>query len=107
MPSTIQLVALHAVPGEDLVTLSAPSMGDGPSAGGTCASDCEIRQLESAQLPRICDVADPKVDVLFVSPVPLSEEVERYWNLVLAQVGGTSQCHHDLSRGVWTLLCML
>lgn len=77
---------LHADSRDEPVTLSAPTMPDGPPSGGTCANDCENRHVECAQLPRICDVADPKVDVLFVSPVPLSEEVERYWNLVLAQV---------------------
>lgn len=79
-------VPCHAAGTEDPVSLSAPTAPDGPTSGGTCASDCETRHIECAQLPRICDVADPKVDVLFVSPVPLPEEVERYWNLVLAQV---------------------
>jgi hypothetical protein len=78
------------------VSVSASDSTDSQSAAVAGATYCEVRQLESAQLPRICDVADPKIDVLFVSPMPLSEEVERYWNCVLSQVctvfHATHQC---------------
>ncbi|XP_052701435.1 IQ domain-containing protein H-like isoform X2 [Crassostrea angulata] len=40
-----------------------------------------IRQ--NTQMARLCDIRDPNVDVIFVSPVPLSEETLQYYSKLL------------------------
>ncbi|XP_069138728.1 IQ domain-containing protein H-like isoform X4 [Argopecten irradians] len=40
-----------------------------------------IRQ--NTQMARICDIRDPNVDVIFISPVPLSEETLQYYSKLL------------------------
>ena len=42
---------------------------------------------QNAQLSRLCDLADPDVEVIYVSPFPLSDEVEGYYAKLL-EVGG-------------------
>ena len=39
------------------------------------------------QLSRICDIADPLVDVVYVSPFPVSDDLRQYYMKVL-QIGG-------------------
>lgn len=61
--------------------------------GSPCASDGtgrplpSVRALETAQLPRVCDAADPLTDVVFVVSKPLPMEVEEYWRRML-EAGG-------------------
>lgn len=43
--------------------------------------DFGIRQ--NTQMARLCDIRDPNVDVIFVSPVPLSEETLQYYSKLL------------------------
>ncbi|KAJ8304824.1 hypothetical protein KUTeg_018407 [Tegillarca granosa] len=40
-----------------------------------------IRQ--NTQMARLCDIRDPNVDVIFISPVPLSEETRQYYSKLL------------------------
>ncbi|XP_052805677.1 IQ domain-containing protein H-like isoform X2 [Mya arenaria] len=43
--------------------------------------DFGIRQ--NTQMARLCDIRDPNVDVIFISPVPLSEETLQYYSKLL------------------------
>ncbi|XP_053405574.1 IQ domain-containing protein H-like isoform X3 [Mercenaria mercenaria] len=43
--------------------------------------DFGIRQ--NTQMSRLCDIRDPNVDVIFISPVPLSEETLQYYSKLL------------------------
>eukprot|EP00892_Ulva_mutabilis_P001955 jgi/Ulvmu1/11760/UM008_0174.1 len=71
--------------------------GVAPSAtvadGSTAALDGaqrplpSMRALETAQLPRLCDVADPLTDVVFVVAKPLPADVHDYWARLL-EAGG-------------------
>lgn len=42
---------------------------------------------ENGQMSRLCDIADPDVEVVYVSPFPLSEDLLHYYNKMLT-VGG-------------------
>ncbi|PVD19960.1 hypothetical protein C0Q70_20454 [Pomacea canaliculata] len=44
-------------------------------------SDFGVRQ--NTQMARLCDIQDPNVDVIFVSPVPLSDETLQYYSKLL------------------------
>jgi hypothetical protein len=50
--------------------------------------DLELRQ--NAQLPRLCDVRHPNVDVLYVAPFALNEDVTQYFSKVL-EIGGVGE----------------
>ncbi|XP_032804347.2 IQ domain-containing protein H isoform X1 [Petromyzon marinus] len=39
--------------------------------------------LQNLQMGRLCDIKDPNVDVIYVSPVPLSDEVLHYYERLL------------------------
>lgn len=61
-----------------------------PSLSFTCAQRESIHNFttrENGQFARLCAVADPLVDVVYVSPVPVSDEVRSYY-LKLLDVGG-------------------
>ena len=49
--------------------------------------DLEVRQ--NGQLPRLCDVRLPNVDVCYVSPFALNEDVSQYFSKVL-EIGGVA-----------------
>jgi len=38
---------------------------------------------EAAQLTRLCDLAEPRVEVVLVLPYPPDEDVFNYWNKIL------------------------
>jgi hypothetical protein len=80
------VIHLPSLPGSSSPARLA-SLRSGAASATHCASDCSATQLEAAQLPRICDVADSRVDVLFVAPSPLSDEVRGYWRQLLHQGG--------------------
>ena len=42
---------------------------------------------QNAQLPRLCDVRIPDVDVVYVAPFALNEDVSHYFSKVL-EIGG-------------------
>jgi hypothetical protein len=42
---------------------------------------------QNSQLSRLCDLADPDVEIIYVSPFPLSDEIEGYYAKLL-EVGG-------------------
>lgn len=48
----------------------------------------DVRQ--NAQMPRLCDVRDPNVEIVYVAPFPLNEETLSYFQKVL-QIGGVQQ----------------
>jgi len=48
----------------------------------------DVRQ--NCQLPRLCDVKEAGVDVLYVAPFPLNEDVTHYFSKVL-EIGGVSE----------------
>ena len=49
--------------------------------------DLEVRQ--NAQLPRLCDVRLPNVDVVYVAPFALNEDISHYFSKVL-EIGGVT-----------------
>ena len=58
--------------------------------------DLEVRQ--NGQLPRLCDVRLPNVDVVYVAPFALNEDVSQYFSkvrdaLLIPSLGDT---WHDL-----------
>ena len=58
---------------------------------------------EAAQLARLCDLAEPLVEVLLLLPHPPDSDVMAYWDKILqASVGGRGRCEE-----VWTLVEML
>jgi len=48
----------------------------------------EVRQ--STQIPRLCDLRKPNVDVLYVAPFPLHDDVAQYFAKVL-EIGGVEE----------------
>ncbi|XP_076101914.1 IQ domain-containing protein H-like isoform X2 [Mytilus galloprovincialis] len=44
-------------------------------------NDFAIRQ--NTQMARLCDIRDPNVDVIYVSPVPIHDETEQYYSKLL------------------------
>jgi len=50
----------------------------------------DVRQ--NAQLPRLCDVKEAGVDVVYVAPFPLNEDVTHYFSKVL-EIGGVADPH--------------
>ncbi|KAJ7365834.1 hypothetical protein OS493_002555 [Desmophyllum pertusum] len=43
----------------------------------------EINILQNLQMARLCDIADPKVEVIYISPVELNDEVYQYYSKLL------------------------
>ncbi|KAL4227848.1 hypothetical protein ACF0H5_013286 [Mactra antiquata] len=62
------------------VVIHIPSLGLNQSIRDSI-HDFGIRQ--NTQMARLCDIRDPNVDVIFVSPVPLSEETLQYYSKLL------------------------
>ncbi|XP_075063684.1 IQ domain-containing protein H isoform X2 [Mixophyes fleayi] len=57
-----------------------------PSLGYTTAQraqTCDLHIQQNLQIGRLCDIADPNVDVIYVSPVKLDEETEQYYRKLL------------------------
>ncbi|KAM3927204.1 IQ domain-containing protein H [Leptodactylus fuscus] len=57
-----------------------------PSLGYTEKQRTESRDLciqQNLQIGRLCDIADPNVDVIYISPVKLDEESEQYYRKLL------------------------
>ncbi|KAG8440791.1 hypothetical protein GDO86_006503 [Hymenochirus boettgeri] len=53
-----------------------------PSLGYTetqRAQTADLHILQNLQIGRLCDIADPNVDVIFVSPVKLDEDIQQYY----------------------------
>ena len=48
----------------------------------------EVRQ--NSQMPRLCDVKEPGVDVMYVAPFPLNDDVAHYFSKVL-EIGGVDE----------------
>uniref|UniRef100_A0A8C5MM00 IQ motif containing H n=1 Tax=Leptobrachium leishanense TaxID=445787 RepID=A0A8C5MM00_9ANUR len=60
----------------------------------------DLHILQNLQIGRLCDVADPNVNVIYVSPVELDEETQQYYRRLLglrpAVVSGNSQDAREL-----------
>ncbi|KAK3732917.1 hypothetical protein QZH41_012675, partial [Actinostola sp. cb2023] len=44
----------------------------------------DINLLQNLQMGRLCDIADPKVEVIYICPVEINEEVYQYYTKLLA-----------------------
>eukprot|EP00854_Cymbomonas_tetramitiformis_P001341 gene1341-1940_t len=51
-------------------------------------SHFQVRQ--NSQMSRLCDLADPNVDIVYVSPYPLPDDISGYYDKLL-QVGGVDE----------------
>ena len=63
------------------------------SISGTQAQRASMPNLDvrqNCQLPRLCDVKEPGVDVLYVAPFPLNDDVTHYFGKVL-EIGGVPE----------------
>ena len=57
----------------------------------------KLRIQENAQIARICDLSNPNTEVIYVSPVVLSEDLEAY-NLKLLSLGQEGTQTEDISK---------
>ena len=57
----------------------------------------KLKIQENAQIARICDISDPNTEVIYVSPVALSEDLEAY-NLKLLSLGQEGPQSEDISK---------
>jgi hypothetical protein len=71
------------------VIVHLPSLTLTPAQHASVAATGGAAAHETAQLARLCDVADPLVDVVFIAPTPVSLIVEQYW-LKLLEAGGVA-----------------
>ena len=62
------------------VLIQLPSLSFSPEQRATM-TDLDVRQ--NAQLPRLCAVREPGVDVIYVSPFPLNDDVSNYFAKVI------------------------
>ena len=67
-----------------------PSLCVAPRVRSSIAADSSSALLEATQLSRICDVADPCVDVIYISSAPVDGEVQQYWAKLL-EAGGVAE----------------
>jgi hypothetical protein len=71
------------------VVIHIPSLSLTPTQRASVCSVSSIPLLESAQISRVCDVADPLVDVVYVTHAPMDTVVEQYWTKLL-EAGGVT-----------------
>lgn len=71
------------------VVIHIPSLSLTPAQRASVCSVSSIPLLESAQISRVCDVADPLVDVVYITHAPMDTVVEHYW-IKLLEAGGVS-----------------
>ena len=64
------------------------SVAESPTERRLSIASLAVRQ--NGQMSRLCDLTDPNVEVIYVSPFPLSEDVEGYYEKLL-NVGGVEQ----------------
>lgn len=62
------------------VIIHIPSLGYGQHIRDELS---EINILQNLQMARLCDIADPMVDVIYISPVELNDEVYQYYSKLL------------------------
>ncbi|KAL5482074.1 hypothetical protein EMCRGX_G022355 [Ephydatia muelleri] len=67
------------------VVVHIPSQGY-PHSIRTCLDNFSIRQ--SLQMARICDVRDPDIEVIYVSPIPIKRELDDYYRSLLGMGPG-------------------
>ncbi|PFX15030.1 IQ domain-containing protein H [Stylophora pistillata] len=59
----------------------------------------EIKILQNLQMARLCDIADPKVEVIYISPVELNDEVYQYYSKLLAMKARRLEKNNSESKG--------
>ncbi|CAH2274496.1 IQ domain-containing H isoform X1 [Pelobates cultripes] len=81
-----------------------------PSLGYTerqRAQTADLHIQQNLQIGRLCDIADPNVNVIYVSPVEIDEETQQYYRRLLglgaAVISGNSQDACEL-HGRFTIL---
>ena len=79
----------HTTRGAPRVIVHLPSLSF-PERQRASMPNLDVRQ--NAQLPRMCAVREPGVDVLYVAPFPLNDDVAGYFTKVL-EVGGVQEPH--------------
>lgn len=57
----------------------------------------KLKTQENAQIARICDISNPNTEVIYVSPVVLSEDLESY-NLKLLSLGQEGTQSEDICK---------
>ncbi|XP_064607991.1 IQ domain-containing protein H-like isoform X2 [Liolophura sinensis] len=62
------------------VIIHIPSLGLNQSIRDSI-NDFNVRQ--NTQMSRLCDIKDPNVDVIFISPVPMNDETLQYYNKLI------------------------
>ncbi|KAL5004265.1 hypothetical protein ScPMuIL_017721 [Solemya velum] len=70
----------NRIKGSRRMVIHIPSLGLSQGIRDTF-HDFNMRQ--NTQMSRLCDIKDPNVDVLFISPVPLSDETLQYYSKLL------------------------
>jgi hypothetical protein len=71
------------------IIVHMPSLSLSPAQRSSISKVASIPILESAQISRLCDTADPQSDVVFVAPAPMDPAVEQYWTKLL-EAGGVA-----------------
>ncbi|KAK7478399.1 hypothetical protein BaRGS_00030324 [Batillaria attramentaria] len=61
------------------VVIHIPSLG----LNQKIRESISMSMRQNTQMARLCDIQDPNVDVIFVSPVPLSDETLQYYSKLL------------------------
>ncbi|KAL8616663.1 hypothetical protein ACOMHN_031645 [Nucella lapillus] len=81
------------------VVIHIPSLGLNQKIRDSI-NDFGMRQ--NTQMARLCDIQDPNVDVIFISPVPLSDETLQYYSKLLglsaAVASGEVEDQSDMSN---------
>ena len=68
------------------VIIHLPSLSH-PARQRATMPNLDVRQ--NGQMPRLCAIREPGVDVLYVAPFPLNDDVAHYYTKVL-EIGGVA-----------------
>ncbi|KAK7010096.1 IQ domain-containing protein H [Biomphalaria glabrata] len=74
------------------VIIHIPSFGFSQSIRDS-VNDLGMRQ--NSQMARLCDIRDPKVDVIYISAVPLSDETMQYYSKLLGLSSAVSSSNSE------------
>ena len=89
----LQQQFVHAwptLPASHRVIVHCPSLTLTPAQRESISRVSSVPVLESAQMSRLCDVADAKSDVVYIAPAPVDAAVEQYWTKLL-EAGGVAE----------------
>ncbi|XP_067936588.1 IQ domain-containing protein H-like [Watersipora subatra] len=71
----------HKIKRSRRVIIHMPSLGYAQRVRDTIN---DLGTIQNAQMARLCDVKDPNVEVIYVSPVPVNDECMQYYTKLLA-----------------------